>query len=137
MVEQLLEREVGFADPLDAIFRTLADPTRRAMLRMLADGERSVGELAEPFEMSFAGAAKHVKVLEDAGLVRRTVRGRIHSCRLVTEPLAAADGWFDFYSRFWSHRLDRLEAAINSEAKQRGATEPHQSTDTHNERQEP
>ena len=82
---------------------------------MLADGERSVGELAEPFEMSFAGASKHVKVLEDAGLVRRTVRGRIHSCRLVAEPLAAADEWFTFYSRFWSNRLDDLESAINSE----------------------
>ena len=129
MVERLLEREAGSTDPLDAIFRSLADPTRRAMLRMLADGERSVGELAQPFEMSFAGASKHVKVLEDAGLVRRTVRGRIHSCRLVTGPLAAADGWFDFYSRFWSKRLDLLESAINDE-NSRKLTNP-------NERQQP
>jgi len=85
------------------------------MLRMLAGGEHSVGELAEPFEMSFAGASKHVKVLEDAGLVRRTVRGRVHSCRLVAAPLAAADEWFDYYSRFWTTRLDALEAALRAD----------------------
>jgi DNA-binding transcriptional ArsR family regulator len=111
----MVERLNKAAALLDAVFRSLSDPTRRAMLRMLADGERSVGELAEPFDMSFAGASKHVKVLEDAGLVRRTVRGRIHSCRLVAEPLAAADEWFNYYSRFWSSRLDDLESAINSE----------------------
>ena len=84
------------------------------MLRMLADGERSVGELAEPFEMSFAGASKHVKVLEEAGLVRRNIRGRVHSCQLEPEPLAAADEWFNYYTRFWTNRLDALESAINS-----------------------
>jgi DNA-binding transcriptional ArsR family regulator len=103
------------APELDAVFRSLSDPTRRSMLRMLADGERSVGELAEPFAMSFAGASKHVKVLEEAGLVRRTVRGRIHSCSLDPEPLAAADKWFDFYTKFWSKRLDALEEALDSE----------------------
>jgi DNA-binding transcriptional ArsR family regulator len=103
---------------LDAVFRSLGDPTRRSMLRMLADGERSVGELAEPFAMSFAGASKHVKVLEDAGLVRRTIQGRIHSCRLDPEGLAAADRWFDYYSRFWSRRLDVLEDAIRNESNE-------------------
>ena len=101
---------------LDAVFRSLSDPTRRSMLRMLADGERSVGELAQPFAMSFAGASKHVKVLEDAGLVRRTIRGRIHSCNLVPARLAEADKWFDFYSRFWSARLDDLEDALRTES---------------------
>jgi DNA-binding transcriptional ArsR family regulator len=113
MVEELATAE------LDAVFRSLGDPTRRAMLRMLAAGERSVGELAEPFAMSFAGASKHVKVLEDAGLVRRTIRGRIHSCHLVTERLRVADEWLDFYSRFWSTRLDALENAINDERNQK------------------
>ena len=112
----MVERASATAQ-LDAVFRSLSDPTRRAMLRMLAEGERSVGQLAEPFEMSFAGASKHVKVLEDAGLVRRTVRGRVHSCRLVADGLAAADEWFDFYSRFWSTRLDRLEAALRNETQ--------------------
>jgi DNA-binding transcriptional ArsR family regulator len=100
---------------LDAVFRSLSDPTRRAMLRMLAGGERSVGELAEPFAMSFAGASKHVKVLEDAGLVRRTVRGRVHSCRLEPRPLAEADEWLAFYSQFWNTRLDTLEGALRNE----------------------
>ena len=117
----MVERSNAATAELDAVFRSLSDPTRRAMLRMLADGERSVGELAEPFEMSFAGASKHVKVLEDAGLVRRTVRGRIHSCRLVAEPLAVADEWFDYYSRFWSRRLDALDAAIRTENTERNA----------------
>jgi DNA-binding transcriptional ArsR family regulator len=115
MLNHMVERSNAGTAQLDAVFRSLSDPTRRAMLRMLAGGERSVGELAEPFEMSFAGASKHVKVLEDAGLVRRTIRGRIHSCRLVAGPLAAADEWFDFYSRFWSRRLETLETALRNE----------------------
>jgi DNA-binding transcriptional ArsR family regulator len=114
MLNHMVERLDIAETRLDVVFHSLSDPTRRAMLRMLANGELSVGELAEPFDMSFAGASKHVKVLEDAGLVRRTVRGRIHSCRLVAEPLAAADEWFTFYSRFWSNRLDDLESAITS-----------------------
>jgi DNA-binding transcriptional ArsR family regulator len=100
---------------LDAVFRSLADPTRRAMLRMLSTGEQSVGELAAPFEMSFAGASKHVRVLEDAGLVRRTVRGRVHSCALIPKRLAEADAWFDYYARFWTARLDDLEGALRAE----------------------
>src|SRR5207249_4218862 len=73
---------------LDATFHALADPTRRAMLANLARGERSIGELAEPFAMSFAGAAKHVKVLEEAGLVARRKVGRMQMCSLSPEPLA-------------------------------------------------
>jgi DNA-binding transcriptional ArsR family regulator len=106
---------VEHSDTLDAVFRSLADPTRRAMLRMLSGGERSVSELAEPFAMSFAGAAKHVKVLEDAGLVRRAIRGRVHSCSLVPNRLAEADAWFDYYARFWTARLDDLEGALRAE----------------------
>jgi DNA-binding transcriptional ArsR family regulator len=98
---------------LDAVFRALADPTRREMLRRLADGERSIGELAAPFQMSFAGASKHVRALEGAGLVRRTVRGRTHFCRLDPAPLAAADEWLRFYQRFWNQRLDALEQVLN------------------------
>jgi DNA-binding transcriptional ArsR family regulator len=106
---------VEHSDTLDAVFRSLADPTRRAMLRMLSSGEQSVGELAEPFAMSFAGASKHVRVLEDAGLVRRTIRGRVHSCALVPKRLAEADAWFDYYTRFWTARLDDLEGALRAE----------------------
>jgi len=97
---------------LDAVFHALADPTRRGMLRSLAGGELSIGELAAPLRMSFAGASKHVKYLERAGLVRRTVQGRQHLCRLDAGRLADADEWLRFYERFWSDRLDALEREL-------------------------
>jgi DNA-binding transcriptional ArsR family regulator len=97
---------------LDRIFSALSDPTRRAMLRRLAGGERTVGELAQPFDMSFAAAAKHVKVLEEAELLHRTIDGRSHRCRLQAGPLAEADRWLAYYQRFWSLRLDDLETAL-------------------------
>lgn len=100
---------------LDATFRALADPTRRAMLARLALGDRSIGELAEPHAMSFAGAAKHVKVLEHAGLVARRRQGRSQICSLRAAPLAEADAWLAQWSRFWGDRLDRLEALIAAE----------------------
>jgi DNA-binding transcriptional ArsR family regulator len=100
------------AERLDSIFHALADPTRRRMLESLAGGERSVGELAAPFEMSLAAASKHVKALERAGLIHRTVNGRTHSCRLEPGPLAAADEWLRFYRRFWLERLDALEREL-------------------------
>jgi DNA-binding transcriptional ArsR family regulator len=101
--------------PLDPVFRALADPTRRAMLRTLADGERNIGELAAPFRMSFAAASKHVKILEGSGLVRRRVQGRRHVCRIQLGPLAAADEWLSFYHRLWTEQLDRLDALLESE----------------------
>ena len=85
------------------------------MLHALAGGERTVGELAAPFRMSFAGAAKHVKTLERSGLIRRTVLGRTHVCRLEPAPLASANAWFRYYSRFWEQSLDALEAALREE----------------------
>ena len=94
---------------LDAVFHALADATRREMLRRLAAGERTISELVEPFDMSFAAASKHVRVLEQAGLVRRSIRGRAHHCRLRSKPLANAHAWLTFYRRFWSARLDALE----------------------------
>lgn len=82
------------------------------MLRHLATGEHSVGELAEPFDMSFAAAAKHVKVLEAAGLLGRTIEGRTHRCRLEAQALAEADRWIAYYQRFWTGRLDDFETAL-------------------------
>lgn len=99
-------------EQLDRTFSALADPTRRAMLRRLASGERTVGELAEPFDMSFAAAAKHVKVLEDAGLLSRRIEGRSHFCRIEAAPLGHAERWLSYYQRFWSLRLDDLERAL-------------------------
>jgi DNA-binding transcriptional ArsR family regulator len=107
------------APALDRVFRALADPTRRAMLRRLADGEHSVGELAEPFDMSFSAAAKHVKVLEEAGLLSRTIEGRTHRCRIEAGPLAEADRWIAYYQRFWTARLDDLEIALLRHAHQK------------------
>lgn len=100
---------------LDAIFHALGDPTRRAILRRLAEGDLSVGALAAPFAMSLAAASKHIRVLEAAGLVAREVRGRIHVCRLSPGPLASAHAWIGFYERFWIGRLDILDGVLRQE----------------------
>ncbi|HVY05522.1 MAG TPA: metalloregulator ArsR/SmtB family transcription factor [Burkholderiales bacterium] len=103
---------------LDRVFQALADPTRRQMLRSLASRESTVGELAAPFRISLAAASKHVKVLERAGLVRRTVQGRTHFCRLDPKPLAGAHDWLKFYERFWGEKLDALEALLRHPDKE-------------------
>jgi DNA-binding transcriptional ArsR family regulator len=103
---------------LDATFHALADPTRRGMLATLALGEKSIGELAEPFAMSFAGASKHVKVLEGAGLIARRKVGRTQLCSLKAAPLAEADRWLRQWEAFWTVSLDRLEALIAAEKKE-------------------
>lgn len=115
MVEHLTEPSA-----LDLVFHALADPTRRAMLARLAEGERTVGELAAPFAgtMTFAGASKHVKTLEAAGLIRREVKGRQHLCRLDADRLAQATAWLAQYRRFWTDRLDTLEALLRADASQ-------------------
>ena len=100
---------------LDAVFHALGDATRRRMLRHLAGGERTVGQLAEPFAISLAAASKHIKALESAGLIRREVRGRTHLCRLDPGPLASAFQWLSFYERFWTSRLDVLERLLREE----------------------
>src|ERR1700712_1626140 len=100
---------------LDAVFHGLADPTRRAMLGQLAERELTIGELATPFSMSFAGASKHVRVLENAGLVTRTIRGRTHLCRIEAARLSEADAWLRRYQRFWSAKLDTLESLLRAE----------------------
>ena len=82
-------------------------------------GPATIGELAEPFAMSFAAAAKHVKVLEQAGLLSRTIEGRSHRCRIEAGPLATADRWLAYYERFWSLRLDDLERALTRNAPKR------------------
>ncbi len=97
---------------LDSLFHALSDPTRRRMLRSLGGQARSVGELAAPFQISLAAASKHIKVLERAGLVARTVQGRTHLCRLQPEALAAGQDWLRFYEQFWNGRLDALAEAL-------------------------
>jgi DNA-binding transcriptional ArsR family regulator len=103
------------ASRLDTVFHALGDATRRHMLRELAKGERTVGQLAEPFEISLAAASKHIKALENAGLIRRQVRGRVHMCSLEPGPLASAHEWLGHYERFWNTRLDVLEELLRRE----------------------
>ncbi|MDQ0997736.1 DNA-binding transcriptional ArsR family regulator [Phyllobacterium ifriqiyense] len=100
---------------LDAVFHALSDPTRRAILQRLTAGEHSVSDLATPFQMSLAGASKHIKVLESAGLVRRRIEGRTHICQLEAAKLAQAQQWLSTYEKFWTARLDDLEAILRQE----------------------
>lgn len=89
------------------------------MLASLAGGERSIGELAAPHAMSFAGAAKHVQMLERAGLVERRKAGRQQLCRLRAEPLREADAWLRQWEEFWNTRLDALAAIIDADKEKR------------------
>jgi DNA-binding transcriptional ArsR family regulator len=88
------------------------------MLRRLAAQERTVGELAQPFNMSLAAASKHIRTLEKAGLLRRSVRGRTHFCQLNPKPLAEADEWLRSYERLWDKRLEALEALLRHPEKE-------------------
>jgi DNA-binding transcriptional ArsR family regulator len=112
------------ARQLDSVFHALGDPTRRRMLSELAGGERTVGQLADPFVISLAAASKHIKILENAGLIRREVRGRTHHCRLEPGPLASAHEWLGFYERFWTGRLDALERLLREEDLRLNLTPP-------------
>jgi len=103
---------------LDGTFHALADPTRLGMLASLALGDKSIGELSEPFRMTFAGAAKHVKVLEGAGLIERRKAGRKQICTLKAAPLAEAEAWLRQWEKFWSARLDRLQSIVEKHPKE-------------------
>lgn len=109
---------------LDGVFHALGDATRRRMLRALAGGEKTVGQLAEPFAISLAAASKHIKVLEGAGMIRREVRGRTHLCRLDPGPLAGAHEWLNFYERFWTGRLDVLDRLLREDDARNAAIGP-------------
>lgn len=104
---------------LDQVFTALADPTRRQLVRMLAEQDHSVGELAAPFDMSLAAISKHIKVLEAAGVVSRQVDGRVHTLTLRPEALAGALDWITIYRQFWQRRLAALDAVFP-----RGKTRP-------------
>jgi DNA-binding transcriptional ArsR family regulator len=93
---------------LDLTFAALADPTRRRILRHLAQGDRCVTDLARPYSISLPAVSKHLRVLERAGLVCRRRNGRVHSLRLRAAPMAQASGWIEDYRRFWESSLDRL-----------------------------
>jgi DNA-binding transcriptional ArsR family regulator len=98
---------------LDRVFHALAHPARRVMLRRLLDGERNLTELAAPLRMSFPAASKHVRVLEQARLVRRRVVGRTHLCRIEGKPLAQANEWLENYRKAWEANFQRLDDLLD------------------------
>jgi DNA-binding transcriptional ArsR family regulator len=106
-------------DPLSATFAALADPTRRAILARLMDGECSVTELATPFAMSLPAVSKHLRVLEKAGLIERRRDAQWRRCRIEVGPLRAVSHWADHYRHLWEGRMDRLEAYLEELKQQR------------------
>lgn len=102
-------------DPLNQTFSALADPTRRAILLSLSSGEKTVGDLAEPFEISLPAVSKHIKVLEEAGLLKRRHEGRIHHLSLSPDPMRGAAEWLDLYKSFWTSKLDQLETLFDED----------------------
>ena len=106
MVNKVLE------DPLDSTYAALADPTRRALLVALRGGDARITDLAAPLPMTFAGVSRHVGVLESAGLVRRTVRGREHWLSIRPEGFTEAESWIREQTAFWSRRADALAARL-------------------------
>ena len=103
----------------DSVFVALADPTRRAIVARLARGDATVNELAAPFAMTLPGISKHLKVLEEAGLVHRQKQGRDHVIEFRGEPLRQVAGWVHEYERFWNEHLDKLEAHFIEKRKQK------------------
>ncbi|EIM74446.1 ArsR family transcriptional regulator [Nitratireductor aquibiodomus RA22] len=106
------------SDALSATFSALADPTRRAMLARLAEGEATVNELAEPFEMTLPAISKHLKVLEKAGLVSRGKNAQFRPCRLEAGPLKDIAGWVETYRRYWDESFDRLDSYLEELQKE-------------------
>jgi DNA-binding transcriptional ArsR family regulator len=101
-------------DRLSATFAALADPTRRAIIARLAMGETTVSELAKPFDMSGPAISKHLKVLENAGLITRGREAQWRPCRIEPKALKTVDDWLERYRQFWEERLDRLEDYLNT-----------------------
>jgi DNA-binding transcriptional ArsR family regulator len=95
-------------DRLDAVFHALGDRTRRALLARLARGPARITELARPFALSLPAVSRHIRVLESAGLVARTVKGRVHRCSLQAAPLESAQDWLSRYRKFWQQSLQSL-----------------------------
>jgi DNA-binding transcriptional ArsR family regulator len=99
---------LNYHPALDQVFQALADPTRRAMMERLTRGPASVGELAQPLEMSLPGVMQHVRVLEESGLIRSEKVGRVRTCQMRPETLRAAERWIGERRTLWENRFDRL-----------------------------
>lgn len=106
-----------YTDSLDVVFMALADSTRRAILAKLADGESTMSELAEPFDMSLPAVSKHVRILENAGLLTREKQGRIFLCTLDAAPMQEAAEWLTRYRAFWEQQFDALDAYLRRTQK--------------------
>ena len=104
---------------LDGVFSALGDPTRRAIVTRLQDGPATVGQLAQPFRVSRPAISKHLRVLERAGLVRRTTEGRMSRCELDPSHLHEASEWLEQYRRFWERQLDRLGTYLDKQPKEK------------------
>ena len=111
-------------DTLSQTFSALADPTRRAILARLATGAATVGELAQPFEMSLPAVSRHLKVLTDAGLIERSTEAQWRRCALRGEGFKAAADWIEFYRKFWEGSFDRLEAFLRETAPEKTEVKP-------------
>lgn len=109
---------VNYSATLDQTFSALSDPTRRAIISKLANGEVPIMEIAEPFDMSLPAVSKHIRVLEHAGLVVRRKEGRTHYCRLNAKPLQDAAKWLVFYQQFWDAKLDSLATFLEGDSKE-------------------
>ena len=111
-------------DPLSQTFSALADPTRRAILARLATGAATVGELAEPFDMSLPAVSRHLKVLTEAGLIERSTEAQWRRCSLRGEGMREAADWIEFYRRFWEQQFDQLDAFLARTAPKPAAPNP-------------
>jgi len=113
VIEQMSYLATARSSRLDATFAALADPTRRAILARLARGEASVNDLAKPFNMSQPAVSKHLKVLERAGLISKTLDKQRRPRRLEPAPLKDASAWLEKYAKFWEARFDRLDVVLD------------------------
>ncbi len=112
-------------DSISSTFSALADPTRRAILARLALGETSVSELAEPFEISMPAVSKHLRVLEQAGLISRGREAQWRPCKLNPQPLQQAASWLEEYRRFWDQSFDRLDSYLQTLQAEQPTEKPH------------
>jgi DNA-binding transcriptional ArsR family regulator len=112
-------RTQSHEDRLDLVFQALANRTRRALLKRVSAGPARVTDLAAPFGMSLPAVSKHLGVLERAGLIKRTVQGRVHSCALGAEPMASAAAWLSAYRVYWEGNLESLAQFAEAEASRR------------------
>jgi DNA-binding transcriptional ArsR family regulator len=105
------------AATLDVVFAALSDSTRRTVLESLSEGALPVTELSHPHDMSLPGFMKHLRVLEEAGLIERSKEGRVVQCTLSAEPMRVAASWLSHYQKFWTERLDALDRYLKQQKK--------------------